>query len=97
MKSKKSLYRIRKKIEKRAADLLIKAKVFQEDDWDGVNLCFYSQDYYGEGCVKDLEVDIKFMLEACSKPILKESDLPASGEYLSGVLHSNGLSKENGL
>lgn len=46
---------------------------------------------YGEGCVKDLEVDIKFMLEACSKPILKESDLPDSGEYLSGLLKENGL------
>lgn len=52
---------------------------------------------YGEGCVKDLEVDINFMLAACSKPILKESDLPDSSEYLIGVLHSNGLSKENGL
>lgn len=30
---------------------------------------------YGEVCVKDLEVDIKFMLEACSKPILKIRDL----------------------
>lgn len=46
---------------------------------------------YGEGCVKDLEVDIKFMLEACSKPILKESDLPDSSEYLSGLLKDNGL------
>ena len=46
---------------------------------------------YGEGCVKDLEVDIKFMLEACSKPILKESDLPDSGEYLSKLLKENGL------
>lgn len=50
VKSKKSLCRIRKKIEKRAADLLIKATVFQEDDWDSINLCFYSQDYYGECC-----------------------------------------------
>lgn len=46
---------------------------------------------YGEVCVKDLEADIKFMLEACSKPILKESDLPDSGEYLSGLLKENGL------
>ena len=46
---------------------------------------------YGEGCLKDLEVDIKFMFEACSKPILKESDLPDSGEYLSKLLKENGL------
>ena len=46
---------------------------------------------YGEGCLKDLEVDIKFMLDACSKPILKESDLPDSGEYLSKLLKENGL------
>lgn len=46
---------------------------------------------YGEGCLKDLEVDIKFMLEACSKPILKESDLPDSSEYLSKLLKENGL------
>ena len=46
---------------------------------------------YGQGCIKDLEVDIKFMFEACSKPILKESDLPDSGEYLSGLLKENGL------
>ena len=46
---------------------------------------------YGENCVKDLEVDIKFMLEACSKPVLKESDLPYSGEYLSKLLKENGL------
>lgn len=52
---------------------------------------------YGEGCVKDLKADLEHMLEACSKPILKESDLPDSGEYLSGMLHSNGLLKENGL
>ena len=45
---------------------------------------------YGEICVKDLEVDIKFMFEACSKPILKESDLPDNGEYLSGLLEENG-------
>ena len=46
---------------------------------------------YGQGCIKDLEVDIKYMLEACSKPILKESDLPDSGEYLSVILKENGL------
>ena len=46
---------------------------------------------YGEGCVKDLEVDIKFMLEACSKPILKESDLPDNGEYFDKLLKENGL------
>ncbi|MBA4069526.1 MAG: hypothetical protein C0495_06685 [Acinetobacter sp.] len=40
--------RIRKKIEKRAAELLIKAKIFDASDWDSLNLCFYSQDYYGE-------------------------------------------------
>lgn len=46
---------------------------------------------YGEVCVKDLEHDLKFMLEACSKPVLKESDLPDSGEYLSKLLKENGL------
>lgn len=46
---------------------------------------------YGEGCVKDLEVDIKFMWEACSKPVLKESDLPDSSEYLSKLLKENEL------
>ena len=30
---------------------------------------------YGEGCLKDLEVDLKFMVEACNKPILKIRDL----------------------
>lgn len=40
--------RIRKKIEKRAAQLLIDAKIFNRDDWDDSNLCFYSVDYYGE-------------------------------------------------
>lgn len=63
---------------------------YDEDD----NITMWSAESispYGEGCVKDLEVDIKFMLEACSKPILKESDLPDSGEYLSGLLKENGL------
>ena len=63
---------------------------YDEDD----NVTMWSAESiapYGEGCVKDLEVDIKFMLEACSKPILKESDLPDSGEYLSGLLKENGL------
>ena len=46
---------------------------------------------YGEACVKDLKADLEYMLEACSKPILKESDLPDSGEYLSGMLKENGL------
>lgn len=63
---------------------------YDEDD----NITMWSAESispYGEGCVKDLEVDIKFMLEACSKPILKESDLPDSGEYLSKLLKENGL------
>ena len=63
---------------------------YDEDD----NITMWSAESispYGEGCVKDLEVDIKFMLEACSKPILKESDLPDSGEYLSVILKENGL------
>ena len=63
---------------------------YDEDD----NITMWSAEPispYGEGCIKDLEVDIKFMLEACSKPILKESDLPDSGEYLSGLLKENGL------
>ena len=62
-------------------------------DEDG-NITMWSEDSispYGEGCLKDLEVDIKFMLDACSKPILKESDLPDSGEYLSKLLKENGL------
>lgn len=61
---------------------------------EGGNITMWSAESispYGEGCVKDLEVDIKFMLEACSKPILKESDLPDSSEYLSGLLKENGL------
>ena len=63
---------------------------YDEDD----NITMWSAESispYGEGCLKDLEVDIKFMFEACSKPILKESDLPDSGEYLSGLLKENGL------
>lgn len=63
---------------------------YDEDD----NITMWSAESiipYGEGCVKDLEVDIKFMFEACSKPILKESDLPDSGEYLSSLLKENGL------
>ena len=50
---------------------------YDEDD----NITMWSSESispYGEGCVKDLEVDIKFMLEACSKPILMEYDLPDS-------------------
>ena len=46
---------------------------------------------YGEGDWRDLKADLEYMLEACSKPILKESDLPDSGEYLSGLLKENGL------
>ena len=63
---------------------------YDEDD----NITMWSAESispYGEGCLKDLEVGIKFMFEACSKPILKESDLPDSGEYLSGLLKENGL------
>lgn len=48
LKSKKSLNRLRKKLEKRAAALLIQATIFNKEDWDDVNLCFYSQDYLGE-------------------------------------------------
>ena len=40
--------RIRKKIEKRAAQLLIKSTTFDVADWDEINLCFYSTDYWGE-------------------------------------------------
>lgn len=40
--------RIRKKIEKRAAQLLIDAKIFNQDDYDELNILFYSQDYFGE-------------------------------------------------
>lgn len=41
--------RIRKKIEKRAAKLLIESGIFDAADWDSLNLCFYSEDYWGEG------------------------------------------------
>lgn len=63
---------------------------YDEDD----NITMWSAESispYGEGCVKDLEVDIKFMLEACSKPILMEYDLPDSGKYLSKLLKENWL------
>lgn len=40
--------RIRKKIEKRAAQLLIQSGIFNADDWDELNLCFWSNDYWGE-------------------------------------------------
>ena len=40
--------RIRKKIEKRASQLLIEAGIFNDGDWDDLNLCFYSTDYWGE-------------------------------------------------
>lgn len=46
-------------------------------DKDG-NIIMWSEEAvspYGKGHIKDLEVDIKFMFEACSKPTLKESDL----------------------
>lgn len=46
---------------------------------------------YGEGDWRDLKADLEYMLEACSKPILKESDLPDRCEYLSGLLKENGL------
>lgn len=46
---------------------------------------------YSEGDWRDLKADLEHMLEACSKPILKESDLPDSSEYLSGLLKENGL------
>lgn len=42
--------RIRKKIEKRAAGLLIESGFFNKSDWDEINLCFYSVDYFGECC-----------------------------------------------
>ena len=47
-------------------------------DRDG-NITMWSSEAispYGEGDIKDLECDIKRMLEAFSKPALKESDLP---------------------
>lgn len=40
--------RIRKKIEKRAAQLLIKSGIFNKDDYDELNVIFYSIDYWGE-------------------------------------------------
>lgn len=62
-------------------------------DEDG-NITMWSEEPivgYGEGDYRDLKADLEYMLEACSKPILKESDLPDSGEYLSGLLKDNGL------
>lgn len=40
--------RIRKKIEKRAAKLLIKAGIFNKDDYDDLNIIFYTTCYCGE-------------------------------------------------
>ena len=40
--------RIRKKIEKRAAKLLIKAGIFNKDDYDDLNITFYTTCYQGE-------------------------------------------------
>lgn len=40
--------RVRKKIEKRAAQLLIKATIFNRDDYCPIENRFYSSDYYGE-------------------------------------------------
>lgn len=59
--------RIRKKIEKRAARLLIESGIFNVADWDEINLCFYSTDYWGESneinpCdyLYDLAIDSSF-------------------------------------
>lgn len=56
--------RIRKKIEKRAAQLLINSGIFQKDDYDELNIVFYSIDYWGEsneinpwGYLHDLAVE----------------------------------------
>lgn len=46
---------------------------------------------FGDGDWRDLKADLEYMLEACSKPILKKSDLPDSGEYLSKLMKENGL------
>ena len=40
--------RIRKKIEKRSAKLLIQSGIFQKDDYDDLNIIFYSTDYWGD-------------------------------------------------
>lgn len=40
--------RTRKKLEKRAAQLLIQSGIFDANDWDDLNLCFWSNDYWGE-------------------------------------------------
>ena len=40
--------RIRKKIEKRAAKILIKSGIFSKDDYDNINGIFWSTDYWGE-------------------------------------------------
>lgn len=40
--------RIRKKIEKRAAQLLIKSNIFNQSDYCDIEKCFYSMDYFGE-------------------------------------------------
>lgn len=59
--------RIRKKIEKRAAKLLIESKILDAADWDDLNLVFYSTDYWGESneinawdYLYDLAVDSTF-------------------------------------
>ena len=40
--------RIRKKIEKRAAQLLIESKIFKQSEYCDIEKCFYSVDYFGE-------------------------------------------------
>lgn len=50
--------------------------------WSDTSTCPY-------GDLEDLKADLEYMLEACSKPILKEYDLPDSGEYFSKLLKEN--------
>ena len=64
-------------------------EVYYDDDhnvtfWSDTSTCPF-------GDLEDLKADLEYMLEACSKPILKESDLPDSGDYFSSLLKENGL------
>lgn len=50
-------------------------EIYYDED-DNITMCSAeSIAGYGESCVKDLEVDLKFMVEACNKPVLNIKDL----------------------
>ena len=94
--------RIRKKIEKRAAQLLIKTGIFNKDDYDDVNIVFYSVDYWGEcdeinpwDYLYDLAVDstIKYVEVDLDSGLYREV---GKNEYLS-IIEAIRLFKENYL